>query len=92
MFLCHGVHVRLTCNLWVEARFLNGVLEYIEHIFFVPSSKTPQLPQFSIAIFEKYPGVPFDSNCLIFVPITHVVIGNIKHMPLKMAWACTIHK
>ena len=82
----------LTCNLWVESGLVNGALRYIENIFFASGSNPPQLPQFVTIMFEKYCGVPFDRDYPILVPIPPIVRGNMRHMPLKMAWALTIHK
>ncbi len=47
-----GEHVLLTCNFWVEAGLVNVVLGYIEHIFYAPSLKSPQLRQFTIVLFK----------------------------------------
>lgn len=92
VLLFRGEHVMLICNLWVEAGLVNGALGYIENIFFVPSSKPPKLPQFVTTMFEKYHGVPFDSDYPILVLISPVVRGNMRNFPLKMAWPLPIHK
>ena len=47
---------------------------------------------FTIFIFDKYVGIPFDASNLNIEPITPVIRGNWKQIPLKMAWALTIHK
>ena len=91
-FLCHGQRVMLTCNLWVEVGLVNGALGYAKDIFYTPTSKPPQLPMFTTVVFDKYVGVPFDENNENLVPITAVIRGNQKKIPLKMAWALTIHK
>lgn len=55
-------------------------------------SKPPKVPIFTKITFEKYIGVPFDINYPNIVPITLIVRGNIKHIPLKMAWVFSTHK
>ena len=92
VLLCHGQHVMLTCNLWVEDGLVNGALGFVKDIFYPPTSKPPQLPMFTIVVFDTYVGVPFDASNPNIVPITPVIRGKRKQIPLKMAWALTIHK
>jgi len=92
VLLCRGQCVMLKCNLWVEYGLVNGVLGYIEYIFYVVGSKAPQLPLFTKVIFEKDKGVPFDRSCPNIVPITPVIRGKIKEIPLKMGRNLTIYK
>lgn len=68
----------LTCNLSVAAGLVKGAFGYVEDIFYTPSSKLQQLPQFTIVIFEKYCGVPFDRDCPNVVPIVPIVRGNVR--------------
>ena len=92
VLLCRGQRVMLTCNLWVEARMVNGALGFVKDILYPPISKKPRLPMFTTIVFDKYVGVPFDASDPNIVPITPVIRGNQKQIPLKMAWAITIHK
>ena len=82
----------LTCNLWFKFTLVNGALGYIQQIYYSPHTNPPQLPMFTTALFDKYIDVPLDKNNLNIVPITPVTRGNWKQIPLKMAWALTIHK
>ena len=43
-------------------------------------------------VFDKYVGVPFDIANPRLVPIELVVRGSHKQIPLKMAWALTLHQ
>jgi ATP-dependent DNA helicase PIF1 len=92
VLLCPGQRVMLTCNLWVEAGLVNGALGCIQNIFYMPGTKPPLLPMYTTVLFDKYIGAPFDINNPKVVPITPVIRGNRKQIPLKMAWALTIHK
>ena len=76
--LCRGQRVMLTCNLWVEYGLVNGALGYVKYIFYMPTSKPPQLPMFTIVVFDKYVGVPFDATNPRIVSITPVIRGNRK--------------
>ena len=82
----------LTCNLWVEAGLVNGALGTVENIFFSDGSKPPQLPMYATVSFDDYIGLPWDIRYPKIVPITPIARGNRKQIPLRMAWALTIHK
>ena len=92
MLLCPGQRVMLRCNLWVEAGLVNGALGTIQNIFFSDGSKPPQLPMYATVSFDDYIGLPWDIRYPKIVPIAPVVRGNRKQIPLRMAWALTIHK
>ena len=47
---------------------------------------------FTNIVFDKYVVVQFDASNQNIVPITPVIRGNQKQIPLKMEWALTIHK
>ena len=42
--------------------------------------------------FYSYSGIPFDDHHPQRVPIPAVDRGNTKQIPLRLAWALTIHK
>jgi hypothetical protein len=82
----------LTCNLCVEDGLVNGALGYIQNIFYMPGTNPHQLPVFTIVLFDKYIGVPFDISNPNIVPKKPITRGNRKQIPLNMEWALTIHK
>lgn len=43
-------------------------------------------------MLEKYCGVPLDNNFPILVPISSILRGNMRQIPLKMAWILTTQK
>lgn len=92
VLLCHDQRLMLTRNLWVEAGLVNGALGFFKDIFYPPTSKQPRLPMFTTIGYYKYVGVPFDASNPNVVPITPVIRGNRKQIPLKMEWALIIHK
>ena len=47
-------------------------------IFYMPTSKPPELPMFTIGVFDKYVSVPFDASNPNIVPITRVIRENRK--------------
>ena len=82
----------LTCNLCVEVGLVNGALGWVKNIFYMPRSRPPELPMYTTILFYKYVGAPLDNQNPRLVPITPVVRGSRKQIPLKMAWALTIQK
>lgn len=90
--LCRRERVILTCNLWVEAWLVNGVLGHVEDIHYMLGFKSHELLVLATVVFEKYTSITFDINCLNIVLITPVVRGSLKYMPLRMAWPFSINK
>ena len=84
--------VMLTSNLWIEAGLVNGALGYVEEIVYKPGSAPPQLPLYVMVKFDAYSGFPFNNEHPQIVPISVVQRGSTTQIPLRLAWALTIHK
>jgi ATP-dependent DNA helicase PIF1 len=92
VLLCIGQRVMLSCNLWVQAGLVNGALGVVMQIVYTPGSSPPNFPTYVVVAFDKYIGPPWDQTQPKHVPIPPIQRGNKKQIPLKMAWALTIHK
>lgn len=82
----------LTTNLWTQTRLVNGALGEIIEIIYSFNSKPPDIPMYIMVKFDNYSGSQWHPNDSKLVPITLVSLGNLRHLPIKMAWAMTIHK
>lgn len=92
ILLCIGQKVMLCSNLWVETWLINGALGKVKAIVYRHGERPPQLPLFVVVRLKNYRGPMRDHNQPKNVPITPVSHGVHRQMPLKMAWALTIHK
>ncbi|XP_057822400.1 uncharacterized protein LOC131034820 [Cryptomeria japonica] len=92
ILLCIGQEVTLSTNLWVETGLVNGALGQVREILYNDGEHPPQLPLFVVVQFQNYTGPPRDHNNPINIPIPPISRGLRRQMPLKMAWALTIHK
>ena len=92
ILLCNGQKVMLTCNLWVHAGLVNGALGTVISICYAPDSKPPELPSFVVVDFKQYRGTTWDIAHPTNVPISPIRRGTRRQIPLRMAWALTIHK
>ena len=82
----------LTCNLCIEFGLVNGALGYVQNILYMSSLSPPQLPMYTTTLFDKYDGISFKKKGPKVSPIAPIVRRSRKQIPLKMAWALTIHK
>ena len=97
LFLAVGARVMLTRNLWTEKGLCNGSMDTISDIVFKQGAQPPAV----IVQFDStYTGPRFRSDLPRCVPIiseTHqsdlyCSSHERQHLPLKLAWAMTIHK
>ena len=86
----------LISNLWVEAGLVNGALGIVEAICY-QNGGPPDLPVAVMVKFDKYCGPTFHDTVVPITPIQHTwtssgIQCSRLQLPLKLAWAVTIHK
>ena len=100
VFLAKGARVMLTMNLWSSVGLCNGATGTVVDIIFQNNHQPPDLPIAVMVEFENYRGPVFDENrpmCIPICPITvssqtEIGIHERQQLPLRLAWALTIHK
>ncbi|XP_020897308.2 uncharacterized protein LOC110236158 [Exaiptasia diaphana] len=96
LFLAKGAVVMLTNNLWTSVGLCNGAKGTVMDIIYHPDHKPPSLPIAVVVKFESYSGPSLDNfpSCVPIPPITACVdsIHERQQIPLRLAWALTIHK
>ena len=94
--LAHGVRVMLTSNLWTDAGLVNGAMGTVQAICY-QSGGPPSLPVAVMVKFDKYCGPALHDGSVPIVSQRRTWIQGGSacsrlQIPLKRAWAITIHK
>ena len=100
IYLAKGAKVMLTMNLWASVGLCNGATGVIVDIIYATNHQPPDLPIAVIVKFDDYRGPSFSEelpSCVPICPITTSAqslegIHERQQLPLKLAWAITIHK
>ena len=100
LFLTTKASVMLTMNLWSEVGLCNGATGKVIDIIYADNHSPPNLPVAVIVQFDHYTGPSFIDTLPKCVPIPPVTITSKsletfherQQLPLKLAWAITIHK
>ena len=94
--LARGARVMLTSNLWTDAGLVNGAMGTVQAICY-QSGGPPSLPVAVMVKFDKYRGPTLHDGSVPIVPQRRTWIQGGSacsrlQIPLKLAWAITIHK
>ena len=94
--IAHGARVMLSANLWVEVGLVNGALGTVEAICYEGDQQPPNLPIAVTVKFDSYSGPTLPDGTVPITPLRRTWFTTTKpcsrlQIPLKLAWAVTIH-
>ena len=96
--LAHGARVMLTTNLWVQVGLVNGAMGTVVAICYDDAGESP--PRLPVAVtvrFDSFSGPTLSDGSVPITPLRRTWLStdktcSILQLPLKLAWAITIHK
>ena len=95
--LAHSARVMLTSNLWVDVGLVNGAMGTVQAICY-RTGGPPDLPIAIMVRFDSYSGPTFPDGTVPITPLRRCWSSSgggqcsRLQLPLKLAWAVTIHK
>ena len=94
--LAKSARVMLTSNLWVDVGLVNGAMGTVEAICY-RTGGPPDLPIAVMVRFDSYSGPTFPDGTVPITPLRRCWSSSGSQcsrlqLPLKLAWAVTIHK
>ena len=94
--IAHGARIMLTTNLWIAGGLVNGAIGTV-HAMCYHTGGPPDLPIAVMIKFDSYYGPTLHDNTVPIIPICRTWLHNGSscsrlQLPLKLAWAVTIHK
>ena len=100
VFLAKGARVMLIMNLWSNVGLCNGATGTVVDFIYQNNHQPPDLPIAVIVEFENYRGPVFDDSQPFCIPISPITVTSQmelgfherEQLPLRLAWAVTIHK
>lgn len=98
IYLACKARVMLTANLWVQVGLVNGALGTVVAICYDGADQSP--PNLPVAVtvkFDSYTGPTLADGSVPIVPLRRTWLSSTHpcsrlQLPLKLAWAVTIHK
>ena len=95
--LAHGARVMLTSNLWVDKGLVNGAMGTVAAICYKTGEAPPSLPISIMVKFDSYSGPTYPDGTIPICPLRRSwsMSGaqcSRLQLPIKLAWAVTIHK
>ena len=95
--LAVGARVMLSSNLWVEMRLVNGAMGTVKSICYRHGGGPPDLPVAVTVLFDTYSGPTLPDGTVLICPLRRTCSmtdtnSTRLQLPLKLAWAITIHK
>ena len=96
IMLARTARVMLTSNLWVEVGLVNGAMGTVEAICYLRDTP-PHLPVAVMVHFDHYTGPTMHNGTVPITPMRRTWSSSggqcsRLQLPLKLAWAVTIHK
>ncbi len=95
--LAKGARVMLSSNLWVDMGLVNGAMGTIHAICYKTGQSPPSLPVAVTILFDHYSGPTLSDGTVPITPLRRSWSSSGSscsrlQLPLKLAWAVTIHK
>lgn len=95
--LAKGARVMLSSNLWVDMVLVNGAMGTIQAICYKTDQAPPSLPVAITVLFDHYSGPTLSDGTVPITPLRRSwsssgISYSRLQLPLKLAWAVTIHK
>ena len=87
----------LSSNLWVDMGLVNGAMGTIKAICYGNDGSPPNLPVAVTVTFDSYSGPTLIDGTVPITPLrrswfTSATQCSRLQLPLKLAWAVTVHK
>ena len=95
--LACNARVMLTSNLWVDMGLINGAMGTVAAICYRNGESPPNLPIAVTVRFDSYRGPTLSDGTVPITPLCRTWSASggscsCLQLPLKLAWAVTIHK
>ena len=97
IYLCKGAQVMLSTNLCVIHGLVNGAIGHVNEVIYAPGSSPPSLPVCINVTFKGYTGPTLENGAIPICPVSFTyeygtAMCTRLQVPLKLAWAVSIHK